>query len=159
MTNGTLIRKDNQGNWHLKGVPWERLRAGVTLDKKTADRIYGALCKLRDYEDTDLEPAEVVDVNEFEKAQTVKLLKKLAEEREKHRWIPVEERLQEGKSYILLSFVNFSLPLVGRYEQDESGGAFYIGDEDITCVSQDIYVNAWMPLPEPYRQEETKNRD
>lgn len=40
------------------------------------------------YEDTGLDPAEVVDVNEFEKAQTVKLLKKLADEREKHRWIP-----------------------------------------------------------------------
>lgn len=99
---GRLIRKDNQGNWHLKGVPWERLRAGVTLDKATTDRIYGALCKLMAYEDTGLEPAEVVDVNEFEKAQTVKLLKKLAEEREKHRWIPVEERLPGDEGTLVL---------------------------------------------------------
>lgn len=83
-----LTRKDKNGNWHLKGVSWERLRAGAELDKATADRIYGALCKLMAYEDTGLDPAEVVDVNEFEKAQTVKLLKKLADEREKHRWIP-----------------------------------------------------------------------
>lgn len=130
-----LTRKDKNGNWHLKEVSWERLRAGAELDKATADRIYGALCKLLAYEDTGLEPAEVV------------------EEREKHRWIPVKKRLPEGESYIFLSFVNFSLPLVGRYEQDESGGAFYIGDEDITCVSQGVFVNAWLPLPEPYRPE------
>ena len=28
---------------------------------------------------------------------------------------------------------------------------YYIGDEDKSCVSQDIFVNAWQPLPEPYQ--------
>lgn len=71
-------------------------------------------------------------------------------------WIPVEERLPENADYILLSFKNFSLPMVGRYETDGEGGAFYLGDcdEEDTCVSQDLYVNAWMPLPEPYRPKE-----
>ena len=68
-------------------------------------------------------------------------------------WIPVKERLPETDDYILLSFSNFSLPQIGRYEEDEEGGAFYIGDEAETCISQDLYVNAWMPLPEPYREE------
>lgn len=68
-------------------------------------------------------------------------------------WIPVEERLPEDDRYILLSFENFSLPLVGRYEENEKGGAFYIGDcdEEDTCASNDLFVNAWQPLPEPYR--------
>lgn len=72
------------------------------------------------------------------------------------KWIPVEERLPEDDNYILLSFENFSLPLVGRYEADsDGGGAFYLGDcvgED-TCIWQNLFVNAWMPLPEPYRRE------
>ena len=68
-------------------------------------------------------------------------------------WIPVKEQLPETDDYILLSFSNFSLPQIGRYEEDEEGGAFYIGDEAETCISQDLYVNAWMPLPEPYREE------
>ena len=72
------------------------------------------------------------------------------------KWIPVEERLPEDDNYILLSFENFSLPLVGRYEADsDGGGAFYLGDcvgED-TCIWQNLFVNAWMPLPEPYRKE------
>ena len=35
-------------------------------------------------------------------------------------------------------------------EQEEEGGAYYLGDEEETCLSHDLYVNAWMPLPEPY---------
>lgn len=71
-------------------------------------------------------------------------------------WIPVEERLPEDDRYILLSFENFSLPLVGRYEENEKGGAFYIGDcdEEDTCAQNDLFVNAWKPLPEPYRPKE-----
>lgn len=70
-------------------------------------------------------------------------------------WIPCSERLPENDNYILLSFENFSLPLVGRYEKDENGGAFYVGDcdEDDTCLANDLFVNAWMQLPEPYKEE------
>ena len=82
------------------------------------------------------------------------MLKELNEEQCKHRWIPVEERLPEEDNYILLSFENFSLPLVGRYEADSDGeGAFYLGDcdEGDTCLSENLFVNAWMPLPEAYQ--------
>lgn len=85
------------------------------------------------------------------------MLKELNEEQCKHRWIPVDERLPEDDNYILLSFSNFSLPLIGRYEADnDGGGAFYLGDNDEgdTYLSVDLYVNAWQPLPEPYRPEE-----
>lgn len=68
-------------------------------------------------------------------------------------WIPADERLPEDNNYILLSFENFALPMIGRYKQDAEGGAFYIGNEEETCIRQDLYVNAWMHLPEPYRPE------
>lgn len=65
-------------------------------------------------------------------------------------WISADEPPQ-NECYVLLSFENFSLPLVGRYETDgNGGGAYYIGDEDETCISQDMYVNGWMQLPESY---------
>lgn len=67
-------------------------------------------------------------------------------------WISCSEKFPDNESYILLSFDNFSVPCVGRYKQDESGGAFYIGDDDETCISQDLYVNAWQPLPVPYKE-------
>lgn len=71
----------------------------------------------------------------------------------KQFWIPITERLPETGDYILISFDNFSLPDIGRYEVNEDGGgAFYPGDEDVSYTSVGAIVNAWMPLPKPYRQ-------
>lgn len=67
-------------------------------------------------------------------------------------WIPCDERYPDIDKYVLLSFANFSVPLVGRWEEDEEGGAFYVGDDDESCVSHDLIVNAWMPLPECYKE-------
>ena len=79
-----------------------------------------------------------------------KIVQEVAEEYN-NGWIPISDRFPENDKYILLSFDNFSMPMIGRYESYESGGAFYIGDEDITCSKQDLFVNAWQPLPEPYQ--------
>lgn len=150
---GKLTQYDDQGNWCLKGVKWEQLRAGSVITKDVAEKLYGALCKLKDYENTDLSPEEVERVNDFSKSQTSRLMKELQEEREKYRWIPVTEQLPEPETYVLVSFSNFSLPIIGRYAENEEGGAWFAGDEDEPLVSQDMFVNAWMPLPEPYREE------
>ena len=69
------------------------------------------------------------------------------------KWIPVSDHYPDTEKYILLSFSNFSTPVVGRWEEDENGGSFYVGDEQDSCVSQDLYVNAWQPLPQPYQGE------
>lgn len=123
-------------------IPDEHIEGGMRraiIDarsvKKVAMTLYWALKK---YEDTGLTPDEIMDG---------KLLS---------GWIPVEERLPEDSKYILLSFSNFSLLMVGRYEKDEEGGAFYLGDcdEEDTCAANDLFVNAWIPLPEPYRRED-----
>ena len=82
----------------------------------------------------------------------IEIINQVAEEYN-NGWIPVETRFPEDDKYVLLSFSNFTLPMIGRYEEDEEGGAFYLGDEDETCVSQDLFVNAWMPLPEPPKEE------
>ena len=68
-------------------------------------------------------------------------------------WIPIDEKLPPDDNFILLSFSNFSVPIVGRYEEAEDGGGnFFAGDEDEPLISQDMYVNAWMPLPKPYEE-------
>ena len=149
---GKLTQRDDQGNWCLKGVKWDQLRAGSTITKDVAEKLYGALCKLRDYENTDLSPEEVERVNDFSKSQASRLMKELQEEREKHQWIPVTEQLPEPETYVLVSFSNFSLPIIGRYDENEEGGAWFAGDEDESLISQDMFVNAWMPLPEVYRE-------
>lgn len=71
------------------------------------------------------------------------------------RWIPVSERLPDADKYILVSFENFIILDIGRYETDKDGsGAFYPGDDDKSYVEYGLFVNAWMPLPEPYRESE-----
>ena len=132
-----LTQQDDQGNWCLKGMRWEQLRA---------------LCKLKDYENTDLSPGDVERVNDFSKNQAYLLMEQLQKEREQHQWIPVTEQLPEPETYVLVSFSNFSLPIIGRYDENEEGGVWFAGDEDEPLVSQDMFVNAWMPLPEVYRE-------
>ena len=74
----------------------------------------------------------------------------------KNEWIPVVEKLPETADYVLVSFKNFSLPAIGRYEVDDEGdGAWYLQgcDDGDTCCSAGLFVNAWMPLPEAYKEE------
>lgn len=71
------------------------------------------------------------------------------------RWIPVSERLPDADKYILVSIENFIISDIGRYETDKDGsGAFYPGDDGKSYVEYGLFVNAWMPLPEPYRESE-----
>lgn len=109
---------------------------GIKTGYWSASKKDDLVARLADYEDTGLEPKEVLQ------------LKKNAV-----RWIPVTERLPDPESYILVSFENYILPDIATYRVDEDGsGAFYPGDEDYTYLSVGVFVNAWMPLPEAYRE-------
>lgn len=71
-----------------------------------------------------------------------------------YTWIPADEPPEDDR-YILLSFANSSVPaMVGRYEEDEDGcGNYYVGNDDDSCLSYNLIVNAWMELPKRYRGE------
>lgn len=146
-----LTNKDDQGNWCLKGLEWEQLHAGQVITRNVWEKLYGALWKLMEYEGTGLTPERIKELNNFEKTQTAHCLAEFQVMQRKHRWISVGERLPENDSYIMVSFDNFSLPDIGRYEETEEGGAFYPGDDDKSYISLGLFVNAWMPLPEPYK--------
>ena len=90
-----LTEKNKSGDWRLSGVPWEALHEGRIITKEVYEKIYGALCKLKDYEDTGLSPDDVARLYDFERSQVEDLLKRLGEERRKHCWISTEEQLPE----------------------------------------------------------------
>ena len=93
--------------------------------------------QLKRYEDTGLSPDQIKQLKD-------------------DLWIPVNERLPESADYVLMSFANYSDPLIGRYEQQEDGSCnWYLGDcdEEDTCLANDLFVNAWMPLPKQYKGE------
>lgn len=131
-----LTQKDEQGNWCLKGVSWERLHEGQVITKPLRERLYGALWKLMEYEDTGLTPEEIERL------------------KEQNRWIPVEERLPEEDTIVLLtvsglySCITFSDAIeLGNLCSD--GEWFIEGYPDW----DDPNVTAWTPLPESYRKE------
>lgn len=105
--------------------------------------------KIAAYEDAGLTPEQIKEIDKLyaEKCKEVSVLKK-------ERWVPTWERFPENGKYVLVSFENFSLLNIARYEEDENGGAFYPGDDEKSYSQYDLFVNAWMPLPEPYREEE-----
>ena len=72
------------------------------------------------------------------KQELVDRLAMYEDREEKDRWIPISERL----------------PDIARYEENDEGGTFYPGDDEKSYSSYGIFVNAWMPLPEPYREEQ-----
>ena len=120
-----LTQKDEQGNWCLKGVPWEWLHEGQVITKPLRERLYGALWKLMEYEDTGLLPEEIEHL------------------KEQHRWIPVEERLPEESLNSVIGWDKYRerCCFVQYY-----AGSWHLGDESVRII-------AWMPLPEPYQGE------
>ena len=70
-----------------------------------------------------------------------------------NNWIPVEDtdHTPENESYVLVSFSNFNVPDIARYEENEEGGTYYPGDDEESYLKYGIFVNDWMPLPKPYR--------
>lgn len=103
------------------------MHAGFVITEEICRKLYGALYKLKDYEDTGLSPADVEQVNDFSQSQAHELLGKLQEERSKHSWVPVAEQLPEPEELVLLSFENFSLPMIGRYTADTDDGRHLSG--------------------------------
>lgn len=53
---GRLTYKKPSGRWGLREIPWEGLYEGKAITKTAWQAIYGALCKLKDYEETGLTP-------------------------------------------------------------------------------------------------------
>ena len=49
---------------------------------------------------------------------------------------------------VLVSFSNFSLPMIGRWEVDDDGGGnWYQGDMDDTFLQDGLVVDGWWDLP------------
>lgn len=68
-------------------------------------------------------------------------------------WIPVSERYPESNTLVLLSFENIDIQMVGMYEEDSDGGTFYLVANGKSCISCDLFVNAWRALPTAFNDD------
>ena len=81
--------------------------------------------------------------------------KKVIERLKSTNWIPVSERLPDPDKYIAISLDNCDIPAIGRYTvDDEDGGTFRVGDQDESFLELNLFVNAWMPLPNPMKEDD-----
>lgn len=131
---GRLTERDKVGNWGLKRIQWENLLIGVPIARETYEALYGALCKLRDYEDTGLSPADVEE---------------LRRQQRRYNWLPVEERLPEEDERVMISTRN-GVVKEGTYTE-RYGYAMRKGFFTENCFEDLQGVTAWQPLPEPYK--------
>ena len=120
------------------------------------DGAYGSLAyDLKGHE----EPLQViVHFADFWAAQFVETGKlfRFGTRRKNRKWIPCEECLPTNDRYVLMSFANSRLPAIGRYDtaDDEDGGGNWFFGNNEDCLSYNLFVNAWAPLPEPYEEED-----
>ena len=118
-----LIQKDSIGNWCLRGLRWEQFQVGQIITQEAWEKLYGALCKLKDYEDTERTPDEIMDG---------KILK---------GWIPPSERLpKKNPCYCLVTTLKSPKIEMAWY----LSGEWYWNNSD--QLIRDVV--AWMPLPE-----------
>lgn len=60
-----LTETDSQGNWALSGVAWKSLYAGQIITDGMWKKLYGALWKLMEYENTGFSPDQIPDVEDL----------------------------------------------------------------------------------------------
>lgn len=109
-----LTFKNDNGTWGLTN--------GYDITKVPSE-LYGALWKLKEYENTGLTPDEILDG---------KLLT---------GWIPVEERLPKEHTRVIATF-----------DDDFVATVEYADDWELWADSGEVV--AWMPLPEPYKEDQ-----
>lgn len=107
---------------------------------------------LREYK----EPYATIDIATEEDFE---FIKKAVEFYKKMQWRPaVNTPAVNEKGYserILLNFENASIHEIGRYIEDGDGGcAYYIGNDTKPCSIYGLFVDAWMPLPERYDEDD-----
>ena len=101
-----LIEKDDCGNWSLKGIRWSNLMPGAVITKETYEKVYGALCKLMEYEDTGYTPEMVMDIARFAKKSHKQAMEYAIQIDGMQHWIPVSERLPEKDTECLIRYYN-----------------------------------------------------
>ena len=94
---------------------------------------------LKSYEDTGLTPEQIIEIDKL----YAEKCRELAEEKKKHRWIPVKNPPEENGGYIC----TLAGDLVGSEESFVGMSWYENGEWD---DAEDVI--AWMPLPEPYKE-------
>lgn len=152
-----LTETDKYGNWGLREIPWKNLYTGTPITWETYEALYGALCKLKDYEDSGLSPADVEELR-----------------RQQDRWIPVEKGMPEEYQTIFAKLKGTIKWRDSMFEKKSNEVNIIVEDDkgkkevahahtidgkwscDLLRWNKAYHITAWMPLPEPYEKKATQ---
>ena len=85
------------------------------------------------------------------------VIKMIEEQPKISEWVPGRKNTREWRTCIaIICKREAGEPLVGTWKVDDEGGAFYAPFTGRIYASLGYFVNAWMPLPEPYKPEDIK---
>ena len=126
--------------------------------------------RLARHEETGITPEQIRQVDEL----YAEKCRELSEEKKKHEWIPVDERLPEdcdNRFYMcIVENHEEDIPMFCQYEE-EYGFGFWndiYNEETLGFVDSEFKTNeelgyekviAWMQLPSPYQPKEDVNND
>ena len=83
-----------------------------------------------------------------------KLIKEMSSVENKGEWIPVSERLPEKTGFYLCTVgATWKNPRVMKYEPKECVNDAYLWQGDDDSYVYNWFVEAWRPLPAPYKAE------
>lgn len=77
-----LTENDKNGYWCLKGVPWNCICAGQTISEEIRQKLWAALWKLMEYEESGLSPDEVqamVELYDTRKLERIQMPQKMVD--------------------------------------------------------------------------------
>ena len=91
------------------------------------------------------------DLNDITEELDEKIFSEVVAKPTISEWIPVTERLPEGRTEVIVSCHNDS----GDRSYDYTSYGWITTDREYWIVDneQNDYVIAWQPLPEPYKEE------
>lgn len=146
-----LTERKNEEIWKSKGLHWTKLHVGMPMTEELMQLLHRAMYKLMHYEDTGLTPDQIREFDKLylAKCEEVNQLKaELAAERQKTRWIPVEEKLPDKYTEVLVAFEDGFNGVVAWYS--ETNKIWWNANTERHIEAKII---AWQPLPEPYQPE------
>ena len=161
-----LTARNKQGYAYLPEC-FEEPCNGSGCQREICEFLTDVCNRLADYEDTDLIPAQIRQIDKL----YAKKCRELSEEKKKHEWIPCSERLPEDADnrFYMCVVENHEEdpPMFCQYEDEYGFGFLYdiYNEETFGFVDTEFRTNeelgyekviAWMPLPSPYIREETE---
>lgn len=72
-----LTQKDSSGNWCLKGIQWKEMYEGHPITHEMYAKLYAALWKLMEYEDSGLSPEEVEELAQIKVKKPVSIHRRI----------------------------------------------------------------------------------